>query len=76
MKQLTLILLLLLIFIGWGVARAQDPDAPFLFYYDDELNSFVLERADGHDYRLFLADTLPDNAAVTFPQINGDSVTP
>jgi Tol biopolymer transport system component len=68
MKRLLLILIMLL--LGGSVfpfpqpAQAQDPDAPFLFYYDLDLNSFVLDRADGQDYRLFLSDVLPEDMNV------------
>ena len=35
-------------------------DAPYIYYYSDWLDSFVIERADGSDSRLFGAGLIPD----------------
>ena len=42
-------------------AQANPPsDAPYIYYYSDWLDSFVIERADGSDSRLFGEGLIPD----------------
>jgi WD40 repeat protein len=40
--------------------EAQTELAPFLYYYSDVLNAFVIERADGTDSRVFAEGVMPD----------------
>lgn len=53
---LTLCLVFLLTALPSSQLSAQDnsaSDAPYIYYYSDWLNAFVIERADGSDSRLF-----------------------
>ncbi|MFN8374727.1 MAG: hypothetical protein U0694_17830 [Anaerolineae bacterium] len=43
---------------------AQDEPPPYLYYYTDTLNAFVIERADGSDSRTFGAGLTPSQANV------------
>lgn len=50
-----LIFLSLLLVIGIQMGYGQDEDLPpYLYYYSDVLNAFVIERADGTDSRIFI----------------------
>ena len=61
-----LLLLIVLLAVAWipvrGDVVAQDveSDAPYLYYYSDLLNAFVIERADGSDSRVFGAGLMPE----------------
>lgn len=52
-----LVLAILATFITAPSAAAED--IPYLYYYSDLLNSFVIERADGTDSRTLAADVMP-----------------
>lgn len=58
MKKISIPLcLILLLLVGrWSPITAQNDatsDAPYIYYYSDILNAFVIERADGTDSRVF-----------------------
>jgi hypothetical protein len=63
MRQLSLLLLLL---FTPTLARQvhQNAPAPYLYYYSDVLNGFVIERADGTDSRLIGAGLTPSVARI------------
>jgi WD40 repeat protein len=51
--------------IGMRVSvRAQDDPPPYIYYYSDALNAFVIERADGSDSRLFGERMMPPDTNV------------
>lgn len=63
MRTLLLVILIAL-FIGNSLPlTAQDvpSDAPYLYYFDDYLNAFVIERADGTDSRILGEGLMPSN---------------
>src|SRR5579859_4289144 len=46
-------LLVAAIWLPWGAhARAQAESVPYIYYFANNLNSFVIERADGTDTRI------------------------
>lgn len=54
-------------------SHAQDTsDVPYIYYYSEVLNSFVVERADGTDPHLLGADLMPEDPA----GINGAGWSP
>lgn len=56
MKRLLLILLIcitLMPVLPASTAQPPGSDAPYLYYYSERLNAFVIERADGTDSRIF-----------------------
>ncbi len=59
---LTLILLFPLIPHDLSTAQSQpESDAPYIYYYSDLLNAFVIERADGTDSRTLGDDLIPED---------------
>ncbi len=40
-------------------ARGQSSNAPYIYYYSDEINAFIIERADGTDTRILGAGLMP-----------------
>jgi WD40 repeat protein len=70
MRRLIIVVLILVVLLPRQLITAQPPDsdAPYLYYYSERLNAFVIERADGTDSRLFGQDTLdPETYYVTGP---------
>lgn len=63
--MLRIFTLLLVSLIAIGVSNAQDtPDpepAPYLYYFSDAINAFVIERADGSDSRVLAK--LPEDSS-------------
>jgi len=59
MRWMTLLVCVLLFLVPLATSRAQDDAPPYLFYYSNTLNSFVIERADGTDSRLFGENMMP-----------------
>lgn len=43
--------------------QAQDNLAPYIYYYSNALNAFIIERADGSDSRLLGQDVMPPQRA-------------
>lgn len=76
------IFLLLILALLWegvdlsqrGQAQAQpssESDAPYLYYYSDYHNAFVIERADGTDTRLLGAANGPHPSGIYWTSISG-----
>ncbi len=60
MRTLVVVAVLLL---GLGMVRGQGDapsEAPYLYYYSDVLNAFVIERADGSDSRMIGQNIMPE----------------
>ena len=51
----------LILFLLPMTVFAQDDSAPYLYYFSNDINAFVIERADGSDSRIFAADIMPSN---------------
>lgn len=59
--RLAIVPFLVLTILGTSTTApsADSEDIPYLYYYSDLLNSFVIERADGTDSRTLAADVMP-----------------
>lgn len=58
MKQLVFVLLALSVVVNAN-AQSANEEAPFLYYFSDELNAFVIERADGTDTTVLTKYAIP-----------------
>jgi hypothetical protein len=44
-----------------GTGQVQESDTPYLYYYSNVLNAFVIERADGMDSHILAQDVMPND---------------
>ncbi len=58
MRRFFFLLMIFSAFVFSQLAKAQEP-APYLYYYSDKDNAFVIERADGTDQHLLAKDETP-----------------
>lgn len=61
MRRLILILIVCLSVIPTAAQDETSSDAPYIYWYNDYLNAFVIERADGTDSRIFGEGLMPSN---------------
>lgn len=60
-KRIWIAVAILVVLIPWIPADAQEPTNPYIYYYSDALNAFIIERADGTDARLLAEGVMPEN---------------
>src|SRR5579864_2788173 len=70
------LLVLLLPFSTFAPAHGQSSAAPYIYYYSDEINAFIIERADGTDTRILGAGLMPPLAPETLPLVSGPGWSP
>ncbi len=71
------LLILAILFTPTFVARSasQPANAPYIYYYSDRANAFIVERADGTDAHIF-GDGLMKREAGTLPEVSGPGWSP